>query len=505
MPRWIKLALAAAVVAGAIWAVTLGPLRLGGLSAPRHPVALRSQDFGSNPGWQGRNNHRLGACTTTRQDFDRRPPSRAGGLDGAIGGLVTRSLRPAYFARPASAGFDRPFRAEGVLLVRRVAAEPFDSAGAMIGFFNHADRDWRPPNAALVQVNTDRVAGGDYSLSLGYSSRDYHAGTQDLLGPGGGRAGLRFGQRYRWRMAYDPAAAGGTGELTLAVAGVAAPARLALGAEARIQGAWLDRFGLASQARTRGRGVELYLGDLRVDGVPQHPDRDRAWQGRDNHVSWHDCFTGRPDFFGWTGPRDRRLGGLISRTEEKPPGQGAFYADRVGRLSLDDRLHAEGTVRLERANSDSATLLGWFDPRSSGEGEAQSSPPDFVGLAISGPTRIGQYFGPLVADRRGRLAPEKATGIVFNPGPGTYRWTLDYFPDRGRAGQVRVRLGGRDATVELAPKLRAAGARLTRFGMRTVERGGSFQVVYFDDLRYTVERGKPGGRATGAKRRQPTR
>ena len=129
----------------------------------------------------------------------------------------------------------------------------------------------------------------------------------------------------------------------------------------------LDRFGVANQTMARGEGLEFRAAK---------PDRRRrppapvtpVWQGMGNRAAFRDCLTGQPNDFGWTGPADRRLGGLIARTDEDRPDVRAFYADRVGRLNLQDRLYAAGTVRLSRANSDSATLLGWFRAGTTGQG-----------------------------------------------------------------------------------------------------------------------------------------
>jgi hypothetical protein len=196
--------------------------------------------------------------------------------------------------------------------------------------------------------------------------------------------------------------------------------------------------------------------------------------------------TGRPNSFGWTGEDDRRVGGLISRTDEDSPELRAYYADRVQRLSLDDRLHMEGTVRLDRANSDSATLLGWFRAGSTGKGEAEAAPADFMGIAITGPSEIGQYFSALLSDSEGTVErADDELGFVLNPGPAVHRWSFDYYPHSGKAGVIVVRLDGRRVAWSVPAKLRHEGATFNRFGLRNLERGGSFQYVYFGELRYT--------------------
>lgn len=484
-PVWIAIALGLVVVAVTALVVLWRQLSGGQHARPVGPGTLRFQRFDANPHWQAESNRRLGKCTTTRQAFGGQP-------DGSIGGLITRATRPAWYGRRASAGFERPLSARGVLEVRRGPDESFPGGSAIIGFFNQGSRDWRPPSQLGFQLNGDPVDGGDYSVVLAYGARDYE--TDHVEYGGRGRPfGFQFGRRYPWRLVYDPRGGGGRGRVTLTIPGAGPPAAMTLSPGARAAGASLDRVGMTNQVVTRGRALHVSISDLTVDGASQDAG-GVGWKGHGNRVAFHDCLTGQPNLFGWTGPRDGRLGGLISRTDEDHPHLRAFYADAVGRLSLDDRLRASGTVRLDRANSDSATLLGWFRAGSGGAKSGEQAPPDFVGVSITGPSRVGQYFAPLVSDRKGQSATDDTPGIVLNPSPRTYRWSFDYFPDSGRAGVVVLRLGDRRTVWSLPTKVRRAGALLNRFGMRNLERGGSFQVVYFDDLAYTVNpRGEDRG------------
>jgi hypothetical protein len=486
-PVKIAVAIGLVVVAGAV--VILGHHLFGPEHAgPTMAGELRHQEFETNPGWQARNNRRPGKCTTTHQAF-------GGRTDGSIGGLVTRATRPAWYGRRVSADFDRRLAAGGVLEVRRGPVESFPGGSAIVGFFNQASRDWRPPSQLGFQVNADPVNGGDYSVVLAYGARAYQTGHVDY-GRDGRPFGFRFGRRYAWRLAYDPRAGGGRGRVTLAIPEAGPPATLTLAPAARAAGAALDRVGITNQVVTRGRALSVSVSGLTVDDARQDPSGQAAgWNGHGNRVAFRDCLTGQPNLFGWTGPRDRRLGGLISRTDEDHPHLRAFYADRVGRLTLDDRLHASGTVRLDRANSDSATLLGWFKADSAGADSGEQAPPDFIGIAITGPSRVGQHFAALVSDRKGESATDEEPGIVLNPGASTYRWSFDYFPDSGDSGVVVLHLGDRRTAWSVPTKVRRAGALVNRFGMRNLERGGSFQVVYFDDLVYTVNPYGGAGRA----------
>ena len=465
----------------------------GGLAAilrpertERTPAAqLRFQDFSTNPRWEGVRNRRLGRCVTTRQDF--------GPVSDGIAGLITRNARPAWYGRRVALGWERPWVARGELMVRGTRPELFPSGSVMVGLFNSANRDWRPPNLTAFQVNADTVeGGGDYSVSLAYGARDYQQ-AHVALGGDDSPAGLSFGRFYSWRLAYDPRAAGGRGRISLSIPQAGKPATLVLPVAARRAGADLDRFGVANQVMARGEGLDFVVRGLRLGGVAQRPGSGAGWAGRGNRTSFRDCLTGQPNSFGWTGPRDRRVGGLVARTDERRSRAHSFYADRVGRLSLEDRLHAEGTVRLQRANTDSATLLGWFHAAPGGAGR-EGQPQDFLGVAITGPSRVGQYFGALVADRKGDVGPGGWSGIVFNPGPRTLRWSIDYDPRAAGGGTMTVRLGNRRVVQRVPRKVRRTGATFNRFGLRNLERGGSFQIAYFDDLRYTVGARRLGDR-----------
>ena len=65
---------------------------------------------------------------------------------------------------------------------------------AIVGFFNEANRDWRPPNAVAFQIGNDPVDGGGYySVVQSYDSRDSR--TNHLAyGGDDDPTGFRFGQ-----------------------------------------------------------------------------------------------------------------------------------------------------------------------------------------------------------------------------------------------------------------------------------------------------------------------
>jgi len=447
---------------------------------------LRAQDFSREPGWEGLNNRSIERCPSTRQAFGWSDTAFGGAGRGEVGGIVTRAVTPGWYGKAVEESFERPFAATGRLLVRSVGTQALPSGGVMLGFFHSSVREWRPASSLVLRLDSDSAGPGRYAVALEYSSRNYRAGGAVLEGPDGRPAGLDVGRAYSFALAYDPAAGGGRGQAQLTIPDTGASLRVRLERAARREGARLDRFGLTFPMNGRGKEMEVYVSDLRLDGVPQPLGRDPGWPGEGNRVEGQECRTARTNDFGWTGSADGRAGGMIARTDERLAAERAFYGDRVGRLTLEDRLHARGTIMLERANSDSAALVGFFDAAQTGRGRAERAPPSFLGLSIGGPSRIGQYAGALVSDRRGRLRDPDDARVIFNPGPRSRRFRLDYEPDAGVAGRLTLELEGRRLRVDLRPIQRRTGAVFDRFGIRNVERGGSFQVVHLDDLRYSV-------------------
>src|SRR5216110_630360 len=69
-------------------------LGAGGLAAER------TENFDRDPKWDGHNNRaEKPEPRTIRQDFGFSPTAHAGGTAGEIGGLITPSAEPAYYAR----------------------------------------------------------------------------------------------------------------------------------------------------------------------------------------------------------------------------------------------------------------------------------------------------------------------------------------------------------------------------------------------------------------------
>jgi hypothetical protein len=118
-------------------------------------------------------------------------------------------------------------------------------------------------------------------------------------------------------------------------------------------------------------------------------------------------------------------------------------------------------------------------------------PKNFLGVAIKGPTREGYFFHPtyrLNSDEGGGNPGQAIANCPrLNPDGVARDWRLEYSPTAdGRKGQITVTLDGRSATLDLLEGHKTAGARFNRFGIVSNWVDGNGQVVYFDDLTYTV-------------------
>ena len=165
----------------------------------------------------------------------------------------------------------------------------------------------------------------------------------------------------------------------------------------------------------------------------------------------------------------------------------AAYGDRLSSLTLERPLRASGKVCLRRGVSDSTTLIGFYHSGHTlavNPSQQFSTPKDFLGAAIEGPSSEGFYFYPVYRNH----ADGTSSGIGVNPpriypDGATHDWALEYDPAGN--GSISVALDGRTARMDLAPGHKAMGAQFDRFGLVTPWIDGNGQHIYFDDLSYT--------------------
>src|SRR5439155_9140449 len=113
------------------------------------------------------------------------------------------------------------------------------------------------------------------------------------------------------------------------------------------------------------------------------------------------------------------VGGILWRS-----GKYGYYADRVGPLTLNDRLEASGKVVLKTGSPDSGMYLGFFNSADKTKSPADSG--NFLGIKIGGPTHVGHYFAPAYVTSTGKKM-DRATGPLLVP-ERVYDWKMIYDP-----------------------------------------------------------------------------
>jgi len=462
-----------AVIAG--WAV---------VAAAGETTQVR-EDFARDPRWDGRNNVSAPAVRRmTVQDFGYSATNHAGGEPGEIGGRISRSLTPAFYARPIPPRtLNDRLRASGRLAVTQSEG----GSGALIGWFNHDSRGWRTPNSLVFRIDGE---ANKFRVFFEYGTQTWKTGGgttfdgdyQTTKTP----LHATDGTPHTWTLEYDPDGAAGRGEIIFTLDGMAYRAPLVPGH--RAEGAVFDRFGVMN-VQISGSPLTLWLDDIEVEGTKATFDRNPGWEGRGNRgtleervVRPHHDFTWRNSAHAGGSPGE--IGGIAWRAEQDRPSEACYYGARVGRLTLDDELEASGRMCLRSAAVDSGILFGWFN-----SGTYIGTPPrSFVGMFIEGPSEVGHYARPVWADL-GKGQGVMPRGPIIHPDGKVHQWRLRFSPKAadGR-GRITLTFDGELLEVDLPLEARKAGALLDRFGMVSWQRGGQFVEMYFDDLSYTAGR-----------------
>ena len=457
-----------------------GPLLwLAGLVCALCAPALAGQPFDTDPGREALNNRPGPNSGVARvQDFGYSATAHAGGGGGEIGGLVTRTFTPAYYARaiPEATLEDR-LEASG-----KFAVTVADGGGMLVGWFNKDSRGWRTPNSLVFRINGE---SGKFRVF-------YEYGTQHWMTGGGQTFEGRYqdnpeslhpadGSVHTWRLLYEPDGAGGNGQLTFTLDGEIYTAAMDPGHKA--DGAIFDRFGLIN-TQIPGGTVTAYVDDLTLNGVQEDIAADPGWDGAGNRAKFTDTLIRPIHDFGYSetahaGGRPGEIGGAVWRVESTEPEDSAYYATPVEGLTLNDPLHASGKVAMTAAAADSGVLIGWFN-----EATFRGAPPmNFLGVFVEGPSRIGHYFRP-VFNSSDDIKAIISDGPVIHADSLPHTWTLDYSPETSR---IEVTLDGVEIALDVPPEARKGNAAFNRFGMLTWLRGGHFVKVYLDDLAFTGE------------------
>src|SRR5262249_7314031 len=255
----------------------------------------------------------------------------------------------------------------------------------------------------------------------------------------------------------------------------------------RKQGATFDHFGLMNLMKPGG-SMTVYFSDLHYLGRAPDFSQDPKWDASGNRATYPAEDVGGAHDFGFspTDPAGGKAGEVVGAFWRA--GKYAYYADKVGTLSLDDRLEASGKVVLQSGAPDSDMFLGWFNSANKDDPPAQAG--HFLGAHVGGPTRGGHYFHPSPATTEGAPA-QAAAWPVLTPG-NDFDWSLVYDPAaEGGNGAVTITLDKESVTLPLKKGLKAQGARFDRFGLFTSNIGGQIVRIYLDDLKYTAARPVP--------------
>jgi hypothetical protein len=460
---------------------------------------LREQQrmtFDRDPGWEGYNNRLVPEVTPlVTQDFGYSRTNFAAKSLGEIGGRITRASEPAWYAaRIPAKSLDDKLSASGAFTLIR-------GGGAIcFGWFNGQQPNGmgRPVNSLVMTLSAAKT-GGRLAIHLITAQNQsygtfvtrferYHTPEERAIKR---PTQIKFGTRYHWKLDYDPAANNGQGQAHFTISsGSEKPDdfegkqfTIDLPASFKKQGTTFDHFGLINVTRPGG-ALNVYFGDLVLDGRPQDLSNDPHWDKSGNHASYRAKEVGGVHDFGYSatnhaGGTTGEIGGLIWRAPY------AYYADRVGPLSLGDRLEARGRFVLLSGAPDSGFLFGWFNSQVKQTDEKQPlKGRNFIGISVGGPTHVGHYFLPILGTAQGRGGRVKE-GPIIALGK-TYEWTFLYDPAANNGhGQLRLTLGGESVTLDLNGA-RPADAEFDRFGLFCVGTGGGQAKAYFDDLTYTA-------------------
>ena len=448
---------------------------------------------------------------TVTQDFGYSPTHFAAKEKGEIGGKVTRAARPAYYAaKVGPKTLDDKLTASGTFAMTATTG----GAGVFFGFFRaeQPGGSGRPVGSLGLDLGTEKGGGRLAVRMISRTNKSCGTFITPFI-PGKFRPTpiKTDGTRYAWTLTYDPAGAGGRGRFTFTFHGeapkpgefTAADIPAAHKAEARRrfpdvtefavdlpdgfkkEGATFDRFGLMNMMKSGGSAT-IYFGDLTLDGKPVDLSKDPGWVGLGNRASYEDRERAGAHDFGFSpktnfaGGSPGEIGGSLWRS-----GKYAYYADKVGPLSLDDRLEASGKVILQVGAPDSDMYIGFFN--SANKEHPPAAAGHFVGVHVGGPTRVGHYFRPVFAGGQGTHGKTEQ-GPVLTPGK-VFDWSLVYDPAaNGGLGEIRVTLGKESVTLPLKRGQKTEGATLDRFGLFTSDIGGQQVKIYLDDLKYTAGR-----------------
>jgi hypothetical protein len=465
-------------------------------------ASVKSNAFDHDPGWEGFNNRtKPQKPTIITQDFGYSKTNFAGKRAGEAGGAVQRSMTPAFYADrlESPVSLEDRITCSGTFAV--TASD--GSGGIFFGFFNDqkVGASSRPTNSLGMSLDFQGT-GGRMAVYLITSNNKVHGNFITPYIPGTYRPTPIKNDasvRYTWKLDYDPSANDGNGRFTFTIKGDGdRPANFEgkrwvvdIPKELRQDGATFTHFGMMNLLVDGGK-ASMYFDDLSYNGKTEDFSTDPGWEGSNNRGTFEEREPHGAQNFGHAdtnlagGMKPGEIGGIFWRDA-----RGGYYADRVGPLSLEDRLEARGRIILAIGATDADMRFGWFNSTTQNP-TPQPTCEHFLGIKIGGPTRVGHYFLPEVITAKGTHSI--AQGTRENPKAGpimiqkkAYDWSLVYDPlANGGNGSIRATLGDESVVLDLKPGVKTEGATFDRFGMLAIPVGGHHVKVFIDDIEYTA-------------------
>jgi hypothetical protein len=436
--------------------------------------ALKTENFDSDPAWEGWNNRiKPKQFPTVHQDFGYRRAE--GDVSGAVGGKVWRASIPAYYAaKIAPRTLNDKLSASGTFTISATSS----GSGLFFGWFNAKQPGSGRPINTLGWFLDAENDGARLYVNLVTATNRSHGAFVTPFEPGKRHLPLKpDGKRYRWSITYDPQANKGDGRFVFTLEGYP-PVTVDLPAGYKAEGARFDYFGMMNLHRAGGP-MTVHVEDLTLDSNKIDLTQDPGWRAVGNRAVLQEREVIGAHDFGFSptsraGGKRGELGGNFWRTEEPF----AYYADRVGPLALRDRLEARGKIAFTVGAPDSGLFLGWFHTSAKNDQGLRN----FVGVYLEGPSRVGHYFRPYYATMKGTRG-DPGKGPVLLPDGRSRAWSMSYDP---QSGVLQVSLDRETFDFKMPPGHQAEGATLDRFGVFTVRTGGGNVKVWLDDLSYTA-------------------
>jgi hypothetical protein len=271
------------------------------------------------------------------------------------------------------------------------------------------------------------------------------------------------------------------------------PYKMFISKSAHREPVYMDRFGIFN-FQMYHNAITFFASDLTVNGHKVDLSKDPGWEARGNRVQFAEQDFHRQDYgyseTNWAGEQIGEIGGQFSNVEPIDPLTG-YYADDIGKLTLEDPISFSGQVCFTADSTDSGMQIGYFNAESAMAQWDRHNPfrtiPNSIGVQIEGPASSGKHFMPQI--NTGKNTSATRDDIPFQPTKERHSFKFQYDPAaNNHVGRIMLTLDDKTSTLDLTPKQRAEGAQLDHFGVTNLRAGGKFVVVYFDDLTYTARR-----------------